>query len=134
MKVLLDEDVPNSLRDHLSSSFEVETVSDNSWQGYDDPDLLSVAEQKFDAHLTLDTDYKDEQLIGPHDIGVVLLDVHPVVIDHLLAYKTEMLFGIPMAAGEDRLVIIEDQFEERLLSAASGDGNVREELVKATSR
>jgi len=134
MRVLLDHDVPHSLRHRLSDAFEIETAQYNGWQEYADDGLLEAAEKDFSVLLTLDRDFKDEGLIKPHDIGVVLLDIYPGVPNHLMNYETEMYFGIPLAAEKKRLVLVEDQFEDRLITAALGEGNVREELERATSK
>ena len=53
MKVLLDENLPRKLADHLKGH-ECRTVSERGWAGKKNGELLSLAETEFDVLITLD--------------------------------------------------------------------------------
>ena len=52
--VLLGEGVPERLRQAFSPGFIVETVGYREWKGMKNGDLLRIAEQYFDALVTVD--------------------------------------------------------------------------------
>ena len=54
IRVLLDEGVPERLRQAFSPGFIVETVGYREWKGVKNGDLLRIAEQYFDALVTVD--------------------------------------------------------------------------------
>lgn len=83
MKVLLDHDVPYELRLPLTGEHEVVTAQYQGWTDFDDESLMAVAEGQFDASVTLDTNLAHRQNLGSRMLGVVVVDLHPVVPSHL---------------------------------------------------
>ena len=54
MRVLLDEHIPRKLRQLFESSIEVVTVGYLGWKGKKNGELLRIAENQFDAIITMD--------------------------------------------------------------------------------
>ncbi len=73
MRVLLDENVDRRLKQSLDDEFEVLTVTERGWSGKKNGDLLRVAEQEFDALLTMDRNMEHQQNLSALDLGVVLI-------------------------------------------------------------
>jgi len=73
MKVLLDENLPRSLRHHLKPH-DCVTVDFLGWTGTKNGKLLSLAEQNgFSCLVTLDDDLPPEQNIKNRHISVIIL-------------------------------------------------------------
>lgn len=75
MKVLLDECVTRKLKSRLTD-FDVYTVTDKSWNGLRNGNLMRVAiEAGFDLFLTIDKNLEFQQNLKNHDLIVVVFDV-----------------------------------------------------------
>jgi len=61
MHVLLDENVDRRLKQSLDDEFEILTVTECGWSGKKNGELLRVAEQEFDALLTMDRNMEHQQ-------------------------------------------------------------------------
>lgn len=73
MKVLLDENLPHRLRNHLGSH-EVFTVRYQGWSGLENGELLRTAENDgFEVFLTGDQTMSYEQTLTGRQIAVVVL-------------------------------------------------------------
>jgi len=115
MKVLLDHNVPPELRTEFAADFSVETAVYRDWQGLDDEALLSAAEGTFSVLLTLDTSIPDQQDLEQFQIGVVVLDVHPIYPDELRKHVPRLNRAIRAAAHDCSAVRVTEEsirFEE----------------------
>ena len=109
MRVLLDHDVPHSLRSQFSGENEVVTAQYQGWADYDDDELLSAAESEFAVFVTLDTNLIHQQNVRSLEMGVVVIDIHPVVPGHLEKHIGTVNSAVPIAAeGEGVVVVRED--------------------------
>ena len=82
MKVLLDENLPRQLRRELQRH-EVSTVTEAGWSGIRNGQLLALAEQEFDALVTLDSHIEFEQQLQHCDLGFVILHAVDNKVDTL---------------------------------------------------
>lgn len=73
MRVLLDENVNRRLKFSFDDEFDVTTVVERGWSGKKNGELLSAAEQEFDALVTMDRSMEHQQNLPAFDLGVVLI-------------------------------------------------------------
>lgn len=73
MRVLLDENVDRLLKPLFASDFEVLTVRERGWHGKRNGELLRIAEQEFDAFVTMDANLEFQQNLRVLKLGVVVL-------------------------------------------------------------
>ena len=63
MKLLLDENLPKRLKDDFATH-EVYTVTDKSWNGVKNGELLELMlSERFDALLTFDKNLQHQQIV-----------------------------------------------------------------------
>ena len=74
MRVLLDENLPHKLRQLFSDSIEVVTVGYRGWKGKENGELLIVAENEFDALITMDQGIPHQHDLNKMKMGIVLLE------------------------------------------------------------
>ncbi len=74
VRVLLDENLPHKLRSLFADGIEVVTVGHQGWKGKENGELLRVAENAFDAFITIDQGIPHQQNFGSMNIGIVLLE------------------------------------------------------------
>ena len=74
MHVLLDENLPYKLRCLFEEGIEVVTVGYRGWKGTENGDLLRIAENEFDAFVTMDGGIPHQQNLSGVKIGIVLLE------------------------------------------------------------
>jgi predicted nuclease of predicted toxin-antitoxin system len=75
MKLLLDECVPEDLKDFISGH-DVSTVSAMGWKGVRNGDLmLRAAQAGFEVFVTSDKNIPHQQNISKYQIAVVCFDV-----------------------------------------------------------
>jgi hypothetical protein len=79
---LLDENLPRKLKTALE--IEATTVPERGWGGIKNGPLLKLAEQEFDAFLTMDQGIAFQQRIAHLDLCVVVLVAPSNDIDDLL--------------------------------------------------
>jgi predicted nuclease of predicted toxin-antitoxin system len=72
MRVLIDENLPGRLRNHLSGH-ECRTVKECGWSGKKNGDLLALAEPDFDVLLTVDKSLPDQQNISSRQITLLVI-------------------------------------------------------------
>ncbi len=73
MRVLLDENLPHRLREHITGHI-VETVSFNGWSGLKNGDLLKVAEAAgMEVFITGDRNLLYQQSMKGRSIALVIL-------------------------------------------------------------
>lgn len=108
MRILLDHDVPHDLRPKFSEACEVVTAQYQGWANHDDDQLLSAAEKKFDVLVTLDTNLAHQQNVRSREIGVVVIDVHPVLPSHLDRHMSKVNSVLSIAAEEQRTLVVHE--------------------------
>lgn len=108
MTVLLDHDVPHSLRSEFPEGCEVVTAGYQGWADLDDAELLSKAEEEFETFVTLDTSLVHQQNVAPHNLGVVVIDVHPIVPDVLKRHMGKVNSALSLAAEEKKTVVVSE--------------------------
>jgi predicted nuclease of predicted toxin-antitoxin system len=74
MRVLLDENLPHKLRSLFEDKTEVVTVGYQGWQGKENGELLRIAENEFDALITMDGGIPHQQNLSEIQMGIVLLE------------------------------------------------------------
>jgi predicted nuclease of predicted toxin-antitoxin system len=105
MKMLLDHNVPAGLRHDFPDGMTAETASFRGWSGLENGDLLRQAANEYGVLLTLDTGIPEQQALKEIEIGVVVVDVHPISPDELRQYMTSLIFGV-YAAFETQAVVV----------------------------
>jgi len=108
MRVLLDHDVPHSLRSQFSDENEVVTAHYQGWSDYDDDKLLSAAESEFAVFVTLDTNLIHQQNVRSLEMGVVVIDIHPVIPSHLEKHMGTVNAALPIATEGKRVVVVRE--------------------------
>ena len=73
MRVLLDENLPHTLRQLFENPIEVLTVSYRGWTGKENGELLRLAADEFDAFITMDGSIPYQQNLESIQIGIILL-------------------------------------------------------------
>jgi predicted nuclease of predicted toxin-antitoxin system len=74
MKVLIDECAPRALSHFLKRhGHECLTVQEAGWAGKQNGDLLKLADAKFSALITLDTNIRYQQNLTGRKIAIVML-------------------------------------------------------------
>lgn len=108
MKILLDHNIPHSLRPLLSGEHEVYTTKYLGWSDYEDDQLLTAAvEASFAAVVTLDRGLPHQQETQAYDLGIVVLAVHPTTPAHLKKHMDRLREALPHAASEETVVVLE---------------------------
>ena len=74
MRVLLDENLPHKLRELFEDGIDVVTVGYRGWQGKENGELLKIAEDEFDAFVTMDRGIPHQQDLSEIKMGLVLLE------------------------------------------------------------
>jgi predicted nuclease of predicted toxin-antitoxin system len=76
MRVLLDENLPHSLRRLFEDSIEVITVGYKGWQGKTNGELLHMAANEFDVFITMDGSIPYQQNLETIQISIILLKAY----------------------------------------------------------
>ena len=74
MRVLLDENIPRKLRQLFETGVEVVTVGYPGWKGKKNGELLRLAQNEFDAFITMDKGIPHQQNLSDIKMGIVLLE------------------------------------------------------------
>ena len=111
MKLLLDHDVPHDLRDLLPDAHEAFTAQYQGWEDLADDDLLAAAEEEFDAFLTLDTNLFHQRNLDSFDIGVVVVNIHPILVEHLEEHLPKILRALSTGEAGSAVVVTETGVE-----------------------
>jgi hypothetical protein len=72
MRILLDESLPQELRDELPGH-DVATVRESGWSGLKNGDLRRRAADRFEVFLTADQNIQFQQNLGKLPISVLVL-------------------------------------------------------------
>jgi predicted nuclease of predicted toxin-antitoxin system len=108
MRVLLDHDVPHSLRSESREDCKVVTAEYRGWADLDDSELLSAAEDEFTVLVTLDTNLAYQQNVQARELGIVVVDVHPIVPDYLKRHMGKVNSALPLAAEEKETAVVRE--------------------------
>lgn len=108
MKILLDHNVPTGLRHEFPDEMTVETASFRGWSGLENGDLLRRAADEYGVLVTLDTGIPEEQGLEGIEIGLVVLDVHPISPEDLRQYTASLTFGVHAAFDTQSVVILSE--------------------------
>ena len=129
MKVLLDHNMPHSLRPLLADDNEVYTTAYLGWSDLEDDRLLQAAvEASFAALVTLDRSLPHQQETRTYDLGIVVLTVHPITPAHLKTHMDRLRTALPRAASEQTLMI------DRLVSRPTATRSLLHRAVPTRSR
>jgi len=94
MKILLDECVPQRLRNHLPGH-ECQSARYAGFGGLENGDLLTAAEAaKFDVLLTLDRGFEYEQNLAGRQIAVLMLSTKSIRLEDLLPHLRDALVAL----------------------------------------
>ena len=75
MKILLDECVPEALKELLGAPHECYTVQEMGWSGNQNGQLLALAAGKnFKVLLTVDKGIRHQQNLSAHGMAVLILE------------------------------------------------------------
>ncbi len=109
MLVLLDECLPRRLK-HDLIGHDVRTAPEMGWASKRNGDLLRLAQEEFDAFLTVDRKLPHQQPVSSFRIGVIvmvakgntLLDLQPLiphVLECLETIRPGQLILVPVGAA-----------------------------------
>ncbi len=94
MKILLDECVPQRLRNHLPGH-ECQSARYAGFGGLENGDLLTAAEAaKFDLLLTVDRGFEYEQNLGGRQIAILILSTKSIRLEDLLPHIRNALVAL----------------------------------------
>lgn len=97
MRVLLDECLPRRLG-RLLANHEVKTVPEIGWNGKENGDLLSLADGKFDAFVTIDRSLSFQQNITRYSLFLVVLHAKTNRLADLVPLAPDILAALQKAA------------------------------------
>jgi len=108
MKVLLDHNVPHGLRHHFPDDFDVQTASRLGWSNHSDSELLKAAvSEGFAVLVTIDSNLRHQQHLPDWDIGVIILNIHPPVVDVLLEHVDAVVKAINTVSESREVAVVE---------------------------
>ena len=106
MKLLLDECLPEELKDFIPAH-EVFSVTEMNWRGVKNGELMRrAAESKFDIFLTADKNIRHQQNLSQFRVGVVAIEVPDTRIVFLRQLLPQIREAIA-AVKPGELIIIE---------------------------
>ena len=73
MRVLLDENMPRTLKREFGLEHEVTTVQEHGWSGVLNGELLRLADAEFDAFVTLDRGIEYQQDLSGLSVRIVVV-------------------------------------------------------------
>jgi predicted nuclease of predicted toxin-antitoxin system len=104
VNVLLDECVPARLTRSLTAH-SVTTVQKHGWSGTRNGELLALAQQEFDAFVTVDRKLATQQDLTTFRIPVLLIRARTNRLEHIRPLAAELLEQLPNAARGELTVI-----------------------------
>jgi len=76
MKVLLDENLPEELKDDLRA-YDVFTAREKKWKGKKNSELMLLLQrEKFDLLITTDKNLRYQQNLSKYRISILLIDIN----------------------------------------------------------
>ncbi len=104
MRVLLDECLPGRKLKLAFPDHDVLTVADLNWRGVKNGALLALAETRFDAFVTVDSNLQYQQNTPDVDLLIVVLRARSNRLEHLLPLVSDV--NAVLAAGGSRQVVV----------------------------
>jgi predicted nuclease of predicted toxin-antitoxin system len=101
MKLLLDENLPKKLKQDFSEH-EIYTVTDKSWNGKKNGELLLLMlDEGFDALLTFDRNLEHQQNFSKYPLAVIVLmaENNTYIVLSELVEKIKSELEKPLQAG-----------------------------------
>ena len=96
MRVLLDECVDRRLAGDIRGH-DVTTVPEAGWAALKNGDLLSRAQQEFDALVTIDRNLPFQQDLSQYSIAVIVLRAQSNRVTDVRRLIPELLAALPVA-------------------------------------
>ena len=95
MKILLDECVPKPIKYSLSvEGHECSTVPEAGFSGRTNGELLSLAESKFEAFVTLDKGVQFQQNLAESRIAILLIRSRSRRVEDILPHIAACLLAL----------------------------------------
>jgi predicted nuclease of predicted toxin-antitoxin system len=98
VNILLDECVPARLVRSLTGH-SVTTVQKRGWSGTKNGELLALAEQEFDAFVTVDRKLASQQDMTKFRIPVLLIRARTNRLEHIRPLAADLLEKLPRASA-----------------------------------
>lgn len=74
MKILLDENLPRTIKTDFGVNHQVKTVREMAWNGKRNGELLGlIASNGFDIFITIDQNLRYQQNLSKYDFSIFLL-------------------------------------------------------------
>jgi len=89
MRILFDECLPGRKLKPAFLKHTAKTVADMNWRGIKNGELLALAEQEFDAFVTVDSNLQYQQNTPDVDLLIVVLRTKSNRLEHLLPLLAE---------------------------------------------
>ncbi len=112
MRILFDTGMPRALAKSLSPH-EVSTTQKQGWKDLSNGDLLSVAQESFDALLTTDSNIKYQQRIENFDIALIVLRAVKISAERLLPLMPKVLATLDTIKPGECVYLYADEALER---------------------
>ena len=104
MNILLDERVPNRLKQHFPKH-RVRTVVDEGWRSLKNGDLLQQAQSQFDVFLTVDQNVQFQQNLRQYDIVVIVVVVYRNNLSSIIPFLPQIEEAIKTIESMQLVVI-----------------------------
>jgi predicted nuclease of predicted toxin-antitoxin system len=101
MRVLLDENVDATLKDHFDPEFEVVTIRERGWRGVKNGYLLRAAGEEFDVLVKMDKNIEHQQNLTSVRLGIVVIRAYSNVFEDVVPLMPRVNEAVrTIAAGE----------------------------------
>jgi len=104
VRLLLDECLDRRLAGELTGHF-VRTVPQMGWSGLKNGELLALAEQEFDAFITVDRNLPSQQHLTQFDIAVVVICVPSNRLADLQVLVPDLIAALPSVGRREATLI-----------------------------
>ena len=92
MKVLLDECAPKYLKRALTNH-DVQTVQEAGWAGFENGELLALAQGHFEVFITADKNLRYQQNLKERTIPIIELPSNALAVVKKLVESIDRLLG-----------------------------------------
>lgn len=107
-KVLLDENIPQPLKECFSSDFDVVTVSDLKWQSLKNGELLkAIKEEGIDILITVDRNLQYQQNLEKLSIQIVVLMTYNNRYKTLSSGVSKIEADMKKMKSEDKIIEVD---------------------------
>ena len=105
MRVLLDENIDVTLKDHFDREFEVVTIRERGWPGVKNGYLLRAAGEEFDVLVTMDKNLQHQQNLTSVRLGIVVIRAYSNVFEDVVPLISRVNEAI-RTIGEGEIVYV----------------------------